>query len=65
MNYSNQTISFHTGDMVDVNVHRVLGSIPDAPYETSQLPSDLSGGNPVFDLNDDSTANDGLGFAHK
>lgn len=65
VNYSNQTINFHAGDMMDVNVQRVLGSIADAPYETSQLPSDLSGGNPVFDLNDNSTANDGLGFAHK
>lgn len=65
VNYSNQTIDFSPGDMVDVNVQRVLGSISDAPYETSQLPGDLTGGNPVFDLNDSSTGNDGLGFEHE
>lgn len=65
VNYSNKTIDFNGGDMVDVNVQRVLGSVADAPYKTSQLPSDLTGGNPVFDLNDDNMDNDGLGFVHK
>lgn len=32
VNYSNQTINFHAGDMVDVNVQRVLGSIVEAAY---------------------------------
>jgi hypothetical protein len=64
VNYSNETITFNGGDMVDVNVQRVLGSISDAPYITTQLPSNLTSGNPVFDLNDNNTDNDGLGFMH-
>jgi hypothetical protein len=64
VNYSNKTIDFKAGDIVDVNVQRVLGSIADAPYTTSQLPKNLTGGNPVFDLNDDNMDNDGLGFVH-
>jgi hypothetical protein len=65
VNYSNNTIDFNPGDVVDINVQRVLGNIADAPYETSQLPGDLTGGNTVFDLNDDNPDNDGLGFVHE
>lgn len=65
VNYSNETITFNGGDMVDVNVQRVLGSISDAPYTTTQLPGNLTSGNPVFDLSDNNTDNDGLGFMHK
>jgi hypothetical protein len=65
VNYSNNTIDFNPGDAVDINVQRVLGNIADAPYEISQLPGDLTGGNPVFDLNDDNPDNDGLGFVHE
>lgn len=65
VNYSNQTIDFSGGDMVDINVQRVLGSIADAPYTTTQLPGNLTSGNPVFDLNDDNADNDGLGFVHR
>jgi hypothetical protein len=65
VNYSNQTITFNAGDVVDVNIQRVLGNIADAPYDKSQLPSDLTGGNPVFDLNDENMDNDGLGFVHE
>jgi hypothetical protein len=64
VNYSNQTVTFSAGDVADVNVQRVLGSIADSPYESSQLPSALTHGNPVFDLNDDNPDNDGLGFEH-
>lgn len=60
VNYSGEAVTFNAGDVVDVNVQRVLGSIANAPYETSQLPSDLTHGNPVFDLNDDNPGNDGL-----
>ena len=64
VNYTNQTVAFSAGDVADVNVQRVLGSISDSPYESSQLPSALTHGNPVFDLNDDNPDNDGLGFEH-
>lgn len=64
VNYANQTVTFSAGDMVDVNVQRVLGSISDSPYDSAQLPSVLTHGNPVFDLNDDNPDNDGLGFDH-
>lgn len=64
VNYSNQTVAFGAGDVADVNVHRVLGSISDSPYESSQLPGTLIHGNLVFDLNDDNLDNDGLGFEH-
>jgi hypothetical protein len=64
VNYSNETIEFNGGDMVDLNVQRVLGSISDAPYNTTQLPGNLTSGNPVFDLNDNSMENDGLGVMH-
>lgn len=65
VNYSNKTITFNGGDMIDVNVQRVLGSISYTPYTTPQLPGNLTSGNSVFDLNDDNMDNDGLGFMHK
>jgi hypothetical protein len=61
---SGQSITFNAGDIVDVNVQRVLGDIGDAPYDEMKLPASLTHGNPVFDLNDDRTDNDGLGFEH-
>ena len=54
-------VEFNDGDIVDINVQRVLGSIGSAPYNSPQLPGDLSGFNPVFDLNDADDTNDGLG----
>jgi hypothetical protein len=45
-----------------LNVQRTLGDISDNSYEGDvKLPSDLTHGNPVFDLNDDDPNNDGLG----
>lgn len=64
VNLSGEQVSFNPGDIVDVNVQRVLGSIADAPYDEMQLPSNITHGNPVFDLNDDDHTNDGLGFEH-
>ncbi len=64
VNLSGEDVAFNPGDMVDINVQRVLGSIADSPYEEMQLPANITHGNPVFDLNDDNPDNDGLGFAH-
>lgn len=64
VNLSGNATSFNGGDVVDVNIHRVLGSMAQSPYGEMKLPSDLSHGNPVFDLNDDNPDNDGLGFVH-
>ncbi|MEW6603638.1 MAG: hypothetical protein AB1351_02980 [Thermoproteota archaeon] len=64
VNLSGENVSFNAGDIVDVNVQRVLGSIADAPYDEMQLPANIMHGNPVFDLNDDDHTNDGLGFEH-
>jgi hypothetical protein len=63
INLSGQEITFNPGDIVDINVQRVLGKISDAPYESNevQLPSELSHGNPVYDLNDGNPENDGSG----
>ncbi len=62
INLSGQDVEFNAGDVVDINVQRVLGSIASAGYEEMQLPGELTHGNPVFDLNDDDPDNDGLGF---
>lgn len=64
VNLSGEDLSFNPGDMVDINVQRVLGSIADLPYEEMQLPANITHGNPVYDLNDDNPDNDGLGFEH-
>jgi hypothetical protein len=62
INLSGEDVEFNPGDVVDINVQRVLGSISSAAYEDTQLPGDLTHGNPIFDLNDDNPNNDGLGF---
>jgi len=64
INLSGKNVTFNAGDVVDVNVQRVLGSISDSPYNETRLPGDLEHGNPVYDLNDDNHNNDGLG-AHE
>ena len=64
INLSGAPITFNVGDVVDLNIQRVLGSINDAPYTGGPIviTSDANGVyNPVFDLNDSDTANDGLG----
>jgi len=65
INLSGQDATFNAGDIVDINVQRVLGSISDAPYDEMKLPGSLVHGNPVFDLNDNNPGNDGLGFVHE
>ena len=62
VNLSGADVSFNPGDMVDINVQRILGKISDAEYEISQLPANITHGNPIYDLNDDNPDNDGLGF---
>lgn len=64
VNRLGQNVAFNPGDMVDINVQRVLGSIAESPYEEMRLPVDITHGNPVYDLNDDNPDNDGLGFEH-
>jgi hypothetical protein len=65
VNLTGEDVSFAPGDMVDINVQRVLGSMADAPYMEMQLPANVTHGNPVFDFNDDNPDNDGLGFVHE
>jgi hypothetical protein len=60
VNLSGGPVSFNPGDVVDINIQRVLGSIVESPYEQMQLLADLTHGNPVYDLNDDDPNNDGL-----
>ncbi len=63
INLSGSDISFNSGDVVDINIQRVLGNIAEASYKgDAKLPGELTHGNPVFDLNDDNPDNDGLGF---
>lgn len=62
INLTDSEISFNHGDVVDVNIQRVLGNIGSASYEGDmKLPSELTHGNPVFNLNDENPDNDGLG----
>ncbi len=64
INLSGEDLTFNAGDVIDINVHRVLGNIGDSAYTQTQLPGNLIHGNPVFDLNDNSPDNDGLGASH-
>ena len=62
VNYSTEPQTFNPGDAVDMNVQRILGTIEDFYSGDQKLPADLAGGkNPIFDLNDDNTENNGLG----
>lgn len=62
INLSGETLTFNPGDVVDLNVQRTLGDISDNSYEDDvKLPSEITHGNPVFDLNDDDPDNDGIG----
>ena len=65
INLSTQDATFNPGDVVDINVQRVLGNIGESPYTEMRLPGNLTHGNPVFDLNDDNPDNDGVGFHHE
>lgn len=64
INLSGAPITFSAGDVVDLNIQRVLGSIADAKYTGGPIVivDDINGVyNPVFDLNDEDMENDGLG----
>ncbi len=64
INLSGAPITFSAGDVVDLNIQRVLGNIADAKYTGGPIVivEDINGVyNPVFDLNDSDTENDGLG----
>ena len=52
VNYSPQPIIFNPGDAVDINVQRSLGSIGSYYAGNELLPLELSGLNPVIDLNE-------------
>src|SRR5688500_9904592 len=56
VNYSPQPITFNPGDAVDINIQRSLGSIGDYYAGDRLLPLELSGLNPVIDLNEDHEA---------
>lgn len=59
INLSDKKIKFEPGHIVDINVQRVLGNIGENPYEDG--PVVIAERNPIFDLNDDDDANNGLG----
>lgn len=64
INLSGAPITFSAGDVVDLNIQRVLGNIADAKYTGGPIVivDDVNGVyNPVLDLNDSDTENDGLG----
>ncbi len=64
INLSGAPITFSAGDVVDLNIQRVLGNIADAKYTGGPIVivDDVNGvSNPVLDLNDSDTENDGLG----
>lgn len=66
INLSGEPITFSAGDVVDINVQRVLGNISEKPYVNGPvvIVEDENGFfNPIFDLNDEDTGNDGLGHS--
>jgi hypothetical protein len=52
VNYSNRTVTFNAGDAVDINIQRSLGNIGNFYEGDVLLPLQLSGSNPVIDLNE-------------
>lgn len=66
INLSGEPITFSAGDVVDINVQRVLGNIGDNPYTEGPvvIVDDENGFyNPIFDLNDLDDTNDGMGHS--
>jgi len=64
INLSGAPITFSAGDVVDVNIQQVLGSISSDKYTggPTVILNDANGNyNPIFDLNDIDASNDGLG----
>lgn len=65
INLSGAPITFSAGDVVDVNIQQVLGSISSDKYTggPTVILNDVNGDyNPIFDLNDADPSNDGLGL---
>ena len=61
VNLTDAPITFSSGHVVDINIQSVLGNIGDNPYTDG--PTLNVGPNPVFDLNDEDTTNDGWGHS--
>lgn len=53
VNYSPNPVAFNSGDAVDINIQRSLGNIGNFYAGNVLLPLDLSGSNPVINLNED------------
>ena len=52
VNYSPNNVTFNAGDAVDINIQRSLGNIGNFYEGNVLLPLQLSGSNPVIDLNE-------------
>ena len=52
VNYSPNNVTFNAGDAVDINIQRTLGNIGNFYEGNVLLPLQLSGSNPVIDLNE-------------
>jgi len=66
INLSGEPITFNPGDVVDVNIQQVLGSITSDKYTggpTVILEDGNGFFNPIYDLNDSDHTNDGLGHS--
>ena len=61
INTSDRSIVFSSGHVVDINIQQVLGNIGHAAYENGPIMN--IGPNPVFDLNDNDSTNDGQGHS--
>ena len=64
VNLSDQPIEFGPGDVVDINIQRVLGNIASDKYTDGPFVDFLgpgtNGDNPVYNLNDGDHTNDGI-----
>jgi len=64
VNLHGEDITFAPGDVVDINIQRVLGSIASEKYDDGSvviLDDENDVYNPVYDLNDEDHSNDGYG----
>ena len=61
VNLGESNVTFSGQHVIDINIQNVLGNIGDSPYEDG--PTVILDDNPIFDLNDDDTDNDGLGHS--
>lgn len=58
VNYSPDPVKFNAGDAVDINIQRSLGNIGEYYAGDEKLPLELTGNNPVIDLNEEHDAED-------